>query len=96
MQAAGPVIWLRAAVATIERQIATDPTTRDRRPDLTAAGGRREIESLLALREPLYRQTATWTVDIDGRTIDEIVADILPGIVPAGRRPSGPRGSSRP
>jgi shikimate kinase len=96
MQAAGPVVWLRATVATIERQIATDPTTRDRRPDLTAGGGRREIESLLALREPLYRKTATWAVDIDGRTIDEIVAVILPGIVPAGPGPSGPRGSSRP
>jgi len=77
MAAAGPVIWLRATVQTIERQIAADATTRDRRPNLTDSGGRREIEEMLTIREPLYRQCATITVDIDGLGIDALVEQIL-------------------
>jgi shikimate kinase len=76
---AGPAVWLRATVETIERQVAADATTRDRRPNLTI-GGRREIEELLALREPIYRQCATLTVDIDGRPIAAIVEEILTGL----------------
>jgi shikimate kinase len=79
IRAAGPAVWLRATVETIERQVAADATTRDRRPNLTT-GGRREIEELLALREPIYRQCATLTVDIDGRPIDAIVEEILTGL----------------
>ncbi len=91
MRAAGPVVWLRATVETIERQIAADPTTRDRRPDLTADGGRREIESLLAIREPLYGGTANLTVDVDGRTVDEIVAEIASTIAVASKTSGVPR-----
>jgi shikimate kinase len=83
MRAAGTVVWLRAKVETIERQIAADPATRDRRPNLTAEGGRREIESLLAVREPLYRETASLTVEVDDRSVDEIVAVILRGLADA-------------
>jgi shikimate kinase len=79
IRAAGPAVWLRATVETIERQVAADATTRDRRPNLTT-GGRREIEELLALREPIYRQCATLTVDIDGRPIDALVEEILTGL----------------
>jgi len=90
IQAAGPAVWLRASVDTIERQVAGDTATRDRRPDLTASGGRREIEEMLALREPIYRRCATITVDIDGRTIDEIVEEILVGIPPGSQEGEGP------
>jgi shikimate kinase len=95
MRAAGLVVWLRARVETIERQVAADPATRDRRPALTADGGRREIESLLAVREPLYRETASLTVDVDDRSVDEIVAQIAP-FVAAAASESNPSGSSRP
>jgi shikimate kinase len=89
IRAAGPAVWLRATIATIERQVAADATTRDRRPNLTTAGGRREIEEVLALREPIYRQCATITVDIDGRPIAEIVEEILSGLGGT-REASGP------
>jgi shikimate kinase len=99
MRSAGPVVWLRARVETVERQIAADPTTRERRPNLTADGGRREIETLLAVREPLYRETATLTVDIDGRSIDEIVGEIVPvlaaNISPAATAAQDTSGSKR-
>jgi shikimate kinase len=96
MQSAGSVVWLRARIETIERQIAADPATRDRRPNLTVDGGRREIESLLVVREPFYRETANITVDVDGRTVDEIVAEILQAIAAAPSGSSGISGSSSP
>jgi shikimate kinase len=85
MRAAGPVVWLRASVDTIERQIAADSTTRQRRPNLTASGGRGEIEQMLKIREPIYGQCATITVDIDGRSIAAIVEEIFLCLPPAMR-----------
>lgn len=90
IRAAGPAVWLRATVDTIEQQLARDSSTKDRRPALTAAGGRREIEELLALREPIYHQCATITVDIDGRSIDAIVEEILAGLSAGSREAGGP------
>jgi shikimate kinase len=96
MRAAGPVVWLRAMAPTIERQIAADPATRDRRPNLTAEGGRREIDSLLAVREPLYRETASSTVDVDDRSVDEVVAAILSSVLPLPISSGGPWRSAGP
>lgn len=77
MKAAGPVIWLRATADTIERRLATDPTTGQRRPNLTSSGGREEIERLLAIREPLYRQCATITLDSDKIAAEQLVETVL-------------------
>jgi shikimate kinase len=82
MQQAGPVIWLTASVETIVARIFGDATTASRRPNLTAQGGRAEIELLLAQREPLYRQTAVLIVDTEHRAIDQIVEEILAGLPP--------------
>ena len=56
---AGPVVWLTASVDTILERLAADPATASRRPNLTTAGGREEIEALLATRTPIYRECAT-------------------------------------
>jgi shikimate kinase len=82
MRAAGPVVWLTASVEAIERRMTGDPSTQERRPDLTPIGGRGEIEEVLARRVPLYRACATVQVDTEGRTIDEVVERILAGIAP--------------
>jgi shikimate kinase len=63
--AAGPVVWLKASAETIDRRLHGDETTADRRPNLTATGGLAEIEQLLAVREPLYRETASLVVATD-------------------------------
>ena len=52
MQAAGPIVWLTAGVDTIAARLAADAATDSRRPTLTAAGGREEIEAVLAQRTP--------------------------------------------
>jgi shikimate kinase len=71
------VIWLKASLDTIERRLATDPTTGPRRPNLTATGGREEIERLLAIREPIYRGCASLTVTTDDKPVDQLVAEIV-------------------
>lgn len=77
MKVAGPVIWLRASADTIERRLATDPTTGQRRPNLTNSGGREEIERLLAIREPLYRQCATITLDADKTAAEQLLDQVV-------------------
>lgn len=77
MKAAGPVIWLQASVDTIERRLATDPTTGQRRPNLTSGGGRGEIERLLTVREPLYRECATITLNADNSSVDQLIDLVL-------------------
>ena len=84
----GPVIWLQASVDAIERRLATDSTTGQRRPNLTSTGGREEIERLLAIREPLYRECATIIVDADSAAPEQLIEDIwkqLPGELRSGR-----------
>lgn len=73
---AGPVVWLRAGVETLLQRIENDPTTSRTRPNLTAAGGRSEIEKLLAVREPLYRECAWVTVDTDDLNVEQAVSAI--------------------
>ncbi|MEI7683831.1 MAG: shikimate kinase [Planctomycetota bacterium] len=72
----GQVIWLTAPAAVIWRRMQADTTTSARRPNL-AQGGLAEIETLLAQREPLYRECAAAIVDstVDGP--DHIAATIV-------------------
>ena len=89
LKSSGPIIWLQASVDAIERRLATDPTTGQRRPSLTATGGRAEIERLLATREPLYRECATIIVDAEAsepEQLVELVLKQLPDELTAGRR----------
>lgn len=71
------VVWLKADVETIYRRIMGDPTTAQRRPNLTNHGGRTEIEALLAQREPFYRTCATLEVDTQGKEPAEIADEIV-------------------
>jgi shikimate kinase len=51
------VVWLTAPTSVLWQRMQADPTTNERRPNL-AQGGLAEIEALLAVREPLYRECA--------------------------------------
>jgi shikimate kinase len=77
LSTAGPVVWLRASIATLEGRINQDVTTAARRPALTNRIGAQEIEELLAQREPLYRQCASLTIDTDGQGASRIADQIL-------------------
>jgi shikimate kinase len=76
MRNAGMVVWLRASLETLIQRIESDPTTTARRPQLTALGQRAEIESLLAKREPLYRECAHHMLDVE-RDSPEALAQMI-------------------
>jgi shikimate kinase len=54
-----------------------DATTAARRPSLTEKDPLEEIVHLLARREPVYRETAHWTVDTQGKTPEQLTDEIL-------------------
>lgn len=89
LRAAGFVVWLTAPPELLWGRITADPSTAARRPNLTAAGGVAEVRSVLAAREPLYRDTAHFTVDA-ARSPESVAADILPAWEAWLRRPAGP------
>jgi shikimate kinase len=72
----GKAVWLTADADTLLQRLTADSATADRRPNLSV-GGRAEIEELLRLREPLYRECANLIVETAGRSPDQIAADIL-------------------
>jgi shikimate kinase len=76
LRSSGRVVWLTADVETLWQRVQADSATTERRPPLTV-GGRAEMEEILQIREPLYRQCADFTVDTAGHTPAEIVAEIL-------------------
>lgn len=76
MRHAGRVVWLKARPDTIHARMTGDTTTTTRRPNLTDKNPLAEIEHLLERREPVYRETAHHTVDTEGRTPDELAAQI--------------------
>ncbi len=77
MRAAGPVVWLTAGVDAVAARLAADAATDNRRPNLTSAGGRAEIEAVLAERTPIYRACATFVVDTEGKSPAEVADEII-------------------
>jgi shikimate kinase len=77
LRLAGTVVWLTASVATIAERLAADESTAGRRPNLTAGGGLSEIETVLAMREPIYRACATFEIDTEDKTPEVVVDEIM-------------------
>lgn len=77
MRQAGKVVWLKATPETILSRMTEDLTTAERRPDLTDRGGLQEIIDMLAMREPLYRETADLEVDTEQKSLEELTKEIL-------------------
>jgi shikimate kinase len=68
----GRCVWLTAAPEELAKRIYADVTTAERRPALTNLGHLEEIRSLLARREPLYREVANLIVETDCTPLEEI------------------------
>jgi shikimate kinase len=71
--ARGFVIYLHTSV---EQQLARTRKGRDR-PLLEKDDPRAVLETLMAAREPLYREIADLTVDTDGRKVRAVANEIL-------------------
>src|SRR5271154_5095758 len=61
LRRSGAVVWLTADAATLWQRIQQDAVTAQRRPNL-AGGGVSEVEELLRVREPFYREVASMVV----------------------------------
>jgi shikimate kinase len=68
----GLVVWLRADPALLAKRIVPSVVTGGHRPllDEDPAGSLLRLD---AVRRPLYEQVADIAVDVEGRTVDEIV-----------------------
>jgi shikimate kinase len=65
-------IYLRCEPAELLRRIQGDPATAESRPSLTEhGGGLPEIESLLKIREPLYREVMSAELDVTNLSVDD-------------------------
>lgn len=75
LRAAGPVVWLHASIETLTKRLSREHSAASR-PSLTGRPVHIEVAEVLAVREPLYRQTATLTVHSDGESADQVARRI--------------------
>ena len=73
----GKIIWLQADPQTLFERLSNDEDTPERRPNLTARGGRAEIEEVLAARAPIYEQLADLAVDTVNKSPAAVAGEIL-------------------
>ncbi len=77
LRTSGKCIWLQASAEQLYSRICGDQSSTDRRPRLSDRDGFAEVVELLAAREPLYLELAELIVQTDGKTPDEVVAEIV-------------------
>lgn len=70
MKEMGIVVFLKGSEPELKKRLAGET---ENRPMLKQMA----IESILKVRSPLYEQTAQLIVDIDGKSVDEIVQEII-------------------
>ncbi|HSV15272.1 MAG TPA: shikimate kinase, partial [Tepidisphaeraceae bacterium] len=72
------IVYLRADPAELHRRVHADAATAANRPALTKLGGGiEEIRSVLAAREPIYRQVMTAAVDVTAKSPEAVVEEIV-------------------
>jgi shikimate kinase len=88
MRESGRVVWLTALPQTIHARMSGDATTTGRRPSLTDKNALDEIVHLLQKRETVYRETAHFEMDTEGKTPELLVGEIL-DVLHLGPTPGG-------
>jgi shikimate kinase len=72
------IVYLHADPAELHRRIHADTATAANRPALTKLGGGiDEIRSVLAAREPIYRQVMTAEIDVTRKSPKDVVEEIV-------------------
>lgn len=70
------LIWLTAPASELMRRIHADARTASTRPPLTGLAREEEDEYLLVAREPYYRRAADLSIGTEGRSAEEVAAEI--------------------
>jgi shikimate kinase len=73
----GWVAWLKASPTTLAMRIATDTTTKARRPALSKLGVVEEIETVLERRSPLYQTVAHASFSSDTVELEQLADDVF-------------------
>jgi shikimate kinase len=73
----GKTVWLSAESDLLWQRISADDANRKQRPNLTAHGGREEVDRLLEQRRPVYEACADYTIDIGDLSPQEIADRIV-------------------
>jgi shikimate kinase len=76
MRGTGTVVWLSARPDTVVRRMEADAATPGQRPSLTGMGALEEVRAVLEERAPLYSSAGHFTVETDGRTVEEVASAI--------------------
>lgn len=76
ISSSGYCVWMKGSAEHLYQRISGDNSTSQRRPNLSSHGGFDEVVEILAKREPVYDRLSRKTVVTDGKTPDEIVAEI--------------------
>ena len=76
----GHVVWLTAEPDIICQRIQADSASEGLRPSLSGKAVCAEVREILALREPLYRDTADIIVDTGRLTVSEVVDLIVEAV----------------
>lgn len=72
----GKTVWLTATAEVLWARISGDDASDSMRPNLTDTGGLAEVERVLAERTSVYDACADYTIDTNGRTIEQIAEQI--------------------
>lgn len=81
LKAHGVVIWLTASAETLQSRIGADVSSVQSRPPLTSVGGLEETRTLLAVREPLYRESADVVLSSEGQSPEQIARVVVRWLV---------------
>jgi len=76
----GIIVWLTADPATIQARLSRDRPGEESRPSLTGRDTVAEVLEVLRQREPLYRAAAQIIIDTTGRSVAQVVEEVLKGV----------------
>ncbi len=73
----GFIIWLKAEQEVLRKRMEQDPRTFASRPTLTGKGALKELEEMIAYRNPFYDKAAKIQFDTSALDVEAVVENIL-------------------
>ncbi|MFH0810636.1 MAG: shikimate kinase [Pseudomonadota bacterium] len=75
-QSGAIVVYLVLDAETAAARLAADPQSALLRPSLSGCNAACEVQQVLAEREPVYHDAASWRIEVKGRGVAEIAAEL--------------------
>ncbi|MCY3007455.1 MAG: shikimate kinase [Planctomycetota bacterium] len=94
LRSTGKIVWLDCPVDVLAMRLSADQTQGSGRPSLTGLGVVEEIESVLRVREPIYRNLADLIVPTGSSSPEALASKIATWWLDADALPSAPKTSA--